>query len=174
MKNKFALGAAVLAMSTSSALAQDWSGFYAGGGIGNLSIDTSLDGVDGNSTTLGVHAGYRFDLGEAVLGGEFEYDAADVELVPGAVTADSVMRLKVTAGYDLGSTLLYVAAGSAQVNVDGVGDEWGGFLGLGAAYEIAPQTVIGLEVLQHEFKDIAGSGIDADATSVGLRASWRF
>jgi outer membrane immunogenic protein len=174
MRKHLAMGAACLAFSTTSAIANDWSGFYAGAGIGNLEVDTSVDGVKEDDISYGIHAGYRFDTGQWVFGGEFEYDWTDVELVPGAISADRVMRLKGTAGYDFGQTLVYVAAGTAEVDVDGLGDDWGGFFGVGAAYAVTPQTSIGLELLEHNFSNIGGSGIDADAWSVNLRASWNF
>ncbi len=87
---------------------------------------------------------------------------------------DRVMRLKATAGYDFGQTLVYLAAGTAEVDVDGLGNDWGGFFGLGAAYAVSPQAIIGLELLEHNFSNIGGSGINADAWSVNVRASWKF
>lgn len=174
MKKHLVTSAAVLALSTTSAIANDWSGFYAGAGIGNLEVDTSVDGVKDDDTSYGVHAGYRFDAGQWVFGGEFEYDWADVELVPGSISADRVMRLKATVGYDFGQALVYLAAGTAEVDVDGLGDDWGGFYGLGAAYAVSPQAIVSLELLEHEFTNIGGSGINADAWSANLRASWKF
>jgi outer membrane immunogenic protein len=98
VKKHLAIGAAFLTLPTPSVLANDWSGFYAGAGIGNLEVDTSVAGVKEDDTTYGVHAGYRFDAVQWVLGGEFEYDRTDIELVPGAISVDRVMRLKATAG----------------------------------------------------------------------------
>lgn len=174
MTKHLAIGAAVLALSATSVCAADWSGFYAGAGVGNLEVDTSVAGVKENDVAYGLHAGYRFDAGQWVWGGEFEHDWTDIELVPGAISVERVMRLKATAGYDFDRTLVYLAAGTAQVDVDGLGDEWGAFYGLGAAYAVTPQASVSLELLEHNFNDIDGSGIDADAWSAGLRVSWRF
>lgn len=174
MKKHLAIGAAYLALSVSQVQADDWSGFYAGAGIGNLEVDTSVVGAKNDDMSYGVHAGYRFDTGQWVFGGEFEYEWTDIELVPGTVSVDRVMRLKATAGYDFGQTLMYLAGGAAEVDVNGLGDEWGGFFGLGAAYAVSPQTIFSLELLEHNFSNIGGSGIDADAWSVNLRASWNF
>ncbi len=173
MKKQLAMGIAILALSTTSVLANDWTGFYAGASLGNLEVDPSAAGVKEDDTSYGVHAGYRSDMGQWVLGGEFEHDWTDVELSP-AVSADRVMRLKATAGYDFGQSLVYLVGGAAEVDIDGLGSEWGGFFGFGAAYSVNPQTIIGLEFLEHNFSDIDGSGIDADAWSVSLRASWKF
>lgn len=174
MNKHLAIGAAFLALSTTPVFANDWSGFYAGAGIGSLEVDTSVAGVKEDDTSYGLHAGYRYDAGQLVWGAEIEHDWTDIDLVPGAISVDRVMRFKATAGYDLGKALVYVAAGTAKVDVDGLGDDWGGFYGIGAAYAVRPQTIIGLELLEHDFSNIGGSGIDADAWSVGLRASWKF
>lgn len=174
MRKHLAMGAAFLALSATSVFANDWSGFYAGGGIGSLEVDTDVAGIKENDTSYSIHAGYRMDAGQWVIGGELEHDWTDIDLVPGSITVDRVMRLKATAGYDLGNTLVYVAAGTAKVDVDGLGDDWGGFYGIGAAYAVSPQTIVGLELLEHNFSDIGDSDIDADAWSVGLRASWKF
>lgn len=176
MKTYLATGVAFLTLSAGSAFGQDlsWSGFYAGGSLGNLEIEASVPGVKENDTAYGIHAGYRHDTGTWVIGGEFEHEWTNIQLVPGALGADRVMRLKATGGYDLGKTLLYVAAGAAQVSGDGLGNEWGSFYGLGAAYAVSPKTAVSLEMLEHDFSDIADSGIDADAWSVNLRVSVRF
>jgi len=174
VEKHLAVGAALLALLPTSVLANDWSGFYAGAGIGNLEVDTSVAGIEDDDTSYGIHAGYRSDTGQWVFGGELEYDWTDVELVPGAISVDRVMRVKATAGYDFGQALVYLAAGTAEVDVNGLGDDWGGFYGLGAAFAVTPQTIVGVELLEHEFNNIGGSGIDADAWSVSLRASWKF
>jgi hypothetical protein len=168
------MSAVFLALTTTSVFANDWSGFYAGAGIGNLEVDPTGGANKEDDTSYGVHAGYRLDSGQWVFGGEFEYDWSDIELVAGSVSVDRVMRLKATAGYDLGETLVYLAAGAAEVDVDGLGTEWGEFFGLGAAYAVSAQTILSLELLEHNFSNIGGSGTDADAWSVNLRASWRF
>ncbi|MGR3599084.1 MAG: outer membrane protein [Heliomarina sp.] len=173
MKKNLWMGVAFLALSTTSAIANEWSGFYAGAGIGYLEVEPTGGANKDDEVSFGVHAGYRFDAGQWVFGGEFEYDWTDIDLAP-TVSVDSVMRLKATAGYDLGQTLLYVAAGAAEVDVNGLGNEWGEFVGIGAAYAVSPKSIISVELLEHHFSDINSSGVDADAWSVNLRASWRF
>ena len=173
VKKNFAMGAALLALSTTSVLAEDWTGFYAGAGVGNLEVDPSGAGEKDDDLSYGFHAGYRYDAGQWVFGGEFEYDWTDFELAP-SISVDSVMRLKATAGYDFGQWLAYLTVGAAEVDVGGLGNEWGEFFGLGAAYAVSPQTILSVELLEHNFSDIDGSGVDADAWSANLRVSWKF
>ncbi len=148
---------------------------------------------DGDGGLYGVHAGYMYDLGTWVLGAEIDYDVADIEITDdefatafgdpdASVTLDSIARLKLRAGYDAGRTLIYGTAGAAKANVtvfDGVGGEeefsdTGYFAGLGVAYMVSDQFILGGEVLSHQFDDFDNSGIDADVTTATLRASFKF
>ncbi|MCE8009301.1 outer membrane beta-barrel protein [Aestuariivita sp.] len=173
MKKIILAAVAAGTLSAGPALANgDWTGFYAGIQAGNLDVDTNI-GASGDDTSYGVHAGYRWDFGQWVAGGEFEYDSTDVTLGAGAATVDEVMRLKGTIGFDIGRTLIYAAAGWAEVDTS-LGSDDGAFVGLGLAYQVTPNTVLGLEVLEHDFNNINGSAVDADATSVSVRASFRF
>lgn len=149
----------------------EWTGFYGGLQLGQLDVD-GTGAADGDDISYGLHAGYDYDFGRFVLGGELEYDFADLDLA-GAATVDSVLRLKVRGGYDLGRTLVYATAGMARVDTS-LGSENGEFAGLGLAYQLTDQFVVGGEVLAHKFDDINGSGVDADATSINLRGSFRF
>lgn len=150
----------------------DWTGGYAGLSLGNINVDTNIAGVDGDDVSYGVHGGYDYDFGQFVLGGEIEYDATDINL-GGAATVDSVARLKLRGGYDLGRTMIYVTGGVAEVDTS-LGSDTGGFGGLGIAYQVTDRFYLGGEVLEHRFENIGGSGVDADATSVSIRGGVRF
>ena len=174
MKTILPISAAVaIALGAGPALANgDWDGPYVGIQAGQLDVDTNI-GANGDDTTYGVHAGYRFDLGTWVPGVELEYDTTDVVLGAGAATVDDVWRLKGTIGYDLGQVLIYGAAGYAEVDTS-LGDDSGAFIGVGVAYQVSPNAILGLEILEHDFNNINSTGVDADATSVAVRASFRF
>lgn len=149
----------------------DWTGAYGGLNLGYGDVDAS-GGLGGNDTTFGVHFGYDYDFGSYVLGGEIEYDDADIDLGAG-VNTDSVTRLKLRAGYDLGRTLVYGTAGAAYLETS-VGDQTGAFIGVGAAYQATDRITVGAELLGHRFIDIGDTDVDADATTFNLRASYRF
>lgn len=149
----------------------DWTGAYGGLNLGYGDVDATGD-LDGDDVTYGVHFGYDYDFGDYVLGAEIEYDDADIDLGSG-VNTESVTRLKMRAGYDLGRTLVYGTAGAAYLE-SSVGDQTGAFIGVGAAYQATDSITVGAELLGHRFIDIGDTDVDADATTFNLRASYRF
>ncbi len=153
----------------------NWTGFYAGAQVGNLDVDgeNGLAGVGGDDTTYGLHAGYNYDFGTWVVGGELDYDDASVDLSNGATT-DSVWRAKLRGGYDFGRTLLYATAGLADLDTS-VGSDTGDFYGVGVSYKATEQFIVSGEYLMHDFSDIGGAaGVDAEADTFAIRASWQF
>jgi opacity protein-like surface antigen len=155
----------------------DWSGFYAGGQLGYGDIDSNGAGLDGNGWLGGIHGGYRWDFGQFVFGTELDYDAMDIDLGGTAGTLDDVTRVKLVGGADLGSSLLYATTGyayaTASVGPDSLSDD-GWFYGGGLAYAINDQWTLGGEVLQHDFGNFDGSGVDFDALTATARVSFKF
>jgi hypothetical protein len=121
----------------------------------------------------GGHLGYGFTLGDYVVGGEIDHDRTGVSLGSGGTTTSSVSRLKLRAGTGLGGSLLYGTAGLAQADTSG-GVENGYFVGAGIGREVDGGWVLGGEILYHNFLDIGATTTDADATTLGFRASFRF
>ncbi|WP_147105783.1 outer membrane protein [Tateyamaria sp. syn59] len=149
----------------------DWTGGYAGVQLGYGDVDAT-GAADGDDFLYGAHLGYRYDFGTFVLGGELDYDFADIDL-NGAAEVDSVARLKLQAGYDFGRTLGYFTAGVADLDTS-LGSETGEFYGIGVAYQINDRYTVGAELLDHNFDDIGGTGVEADATTLTVRGSIRF
>lgn len=157
----------------------DWSGFYGGAQIeyGDVDGEGPLAG-EGDGALYGVFGGYRYDFGSFVLGAEIDLNAADIDLddtLDGSL--DAVYRLGVEAGFDAGPALIYGTAGYAYAEADtAVGDLEGDgyFFGAGIDYLITEQVTIGAEILQHEFDDFDGTGVDISATTFGVNAAFRF
>lgn len=152
-------------------LGGDWTGGYAGLQLGYGDVDGSGE-ADGDDFLYGAHLGYRYDFGTFVLGGELDYDFADIDL-NGAAEVDSVARLKLQAGYDFGPALGYFTAGVADLDTS-IGSETGEFYGIGVAYQVNERYTVGAELLEHSFDDIGGTGVEADATTFTVRGSIRF
>jgi outer membrane immunogenic protein len=154
----------------------DWTGGYVGAQLGYGDVSSSDDSLDGNGWLGGVHAGYRWDLGNWVAGTELSYDAMDIDVADGA-TLDDVMALKLTAGREIGNSLVYGTLGAARASatVAGADVSDNGFLyGIGFDYAVNDRWTVGGEVLQHEFDDFDGSGIDVEATTVKAKVALQF
>ncbi|MGB8813460.1 MAG: outer membrane beta-barrel protein [Paracoccaceae bacterium] len=155
----------------------DWTGLYAGAQLGYGNIKSNGAGLDGNGAIGGLHAGYRYDFGKAVVGLGVDYDMSNIDLGTAGDTLDSVARVKLLAGYDAGATLLYATAGAAYANATVGGADLsdnGYFGGLGLDYALSNNWTIGGEVLMHKFDDFDASGVDFDATTVSAKVSYRF
>ncbi len=166
---------ALIAALAAPAAAQNFDGAYVGAQLGYLEANTSGGAtLDGDGLIGGLHAGYNANLGSFIIGGELDFDAADIDLGGGAATIDTVWRAKARAGGEISpGTLLYGTTGLAFIN-SSVGDDSGFFVGAGAAQEMAGGWILGGEVLYHDFDNIDGSGINAEATTFTVRASFAF
>jgi outer membrane immunogenic protein len=155
----------------------DWSGFYAGVQLGYADVDSNGAGLDGNGWLGGIHGGYRWDFGTFVMATELDYDTSDVSLVGSAGSLDDVSRWKVIGGTELGNSLLYGTVGLAYASatVGGVGlsdDGW--FIGGGLDVAMTDSWSLGGEILQHDFSNFDGTGVDLDATTAKVKVSFRF
>lgn len=148
----------------------DWTGPYGGLSFGNLNAQAGNAVQTG--AIYGLYGGYDYDFGDFVLGAELDYQTGNDYAIAG-VDVDNVTRLKVRAGYDLGRTLVYGTAGAARIDTS-LGDATGPVGGVGMEYKVTDRFSIGGEALAHSFDDIGGSGVDADAQTYSLRATFRF
>lgn len=150
----------------------DWTGAYGGLQLG-YGKAKAMGGLEGDSVIGGLTFGYDYDFGQFVVGAGLDYDITDIDL-GGATTNENVARLKLRAGYDLGQSLVYVSAGGAHADTSTLGNDTGWFAGAGYEYRLTESLSLGGEVLYHEFDDFNGSGVDVDATTVQVRALFRF
>ncbi|TMV10289.1 porin family protein [Ruegeria sediminis] len=151
----------------------EWTGFFVGGQLGYVGVDTSLSGIDGDDWIGGLNLGYDYDFGTWVLGGGFDYDWTDVSLGSG-VSVDDVWRLRVRAGYKIQDGLLYGVGGYAEASTNTLGSDDGWFIGGGYEHVVYDDFTVSGEILYHEFNNFNGTGVDVDATTVQVRAAFRF
>ncbi|WP_240482148.1 outer membrane protein [Ruegeria marisrubri] len=151
----------------------DWTGFYAGGQLGYIGADTNLSGIDGDDWIGGLNLGYDYDFGTWVLGGGFDYDWTDVSLGSSA-SIDDIWRLRVRAGYKVNEGLLYGVGGYAEASVSTLGSDDGWFIGGGYEHVVNGDVSVAGELLYHEFNNFNGSTVDVDATTIQVRAAFRF
>ena len=84
-----------------------------------------------------------------------------------------ITRLKLKAGYDMGPALAYATVGIADMYISGFQYETGTVLGLGVAWQAAPNFITGLELLRHQFDSQRGA-TTIEAKTVNLRVSYKF
>ena len=165
------LTAAVL-LCAGPALAEDWTGAYAGFSFGYADVD-GPGGSGGNDFTFGPHIGFDYDFGTFVLGGELEYNRLNLDLGRSEGSLDSMSRLKLRGGYDFGSALGYVVVGTARADTSGSNDT-AAVYGIGVAYPINDRFVISGEALRQDFDDATRSNGGLDANVINLRTTFRF
>lgn len=159
----------------------DWTGGFAGIhlGFGTLGSDDLFGDEDFDGTLLGLHTGYDRDFGRFVLGGEIQYDRADLSFDAAAEDdsdVDSVFRAGLRAGYDAGRLLPYVTGGYARAELSGAVEETidGGYLGIGAEFAVTERISVGAEYLHHNFNDVVADDLEAQVDVLSLRTTWRF
>ena len=155
-------------------LSQEWTGPYIGVelGFGDVTASSPNAQLGGDGMLYGITLGYDRDFGNWVLGLAIDYDRTDISL--GGTDVDSIARLKLRAGVDLGDGLLYAVAGGARAETSVLGSDTGWTAGVGYEHRLSEHWSLGGEALYHEFKNFNGTGIDVDGTTVAIRALYRF
>lgn len=165
--------ATALATAPLAASAQDWTGAYGGLAYGGSDIDVT-GGLTGDGESLGIFGGYNWDMGSVVYGIEGDWDSTDYAIGGGAVNVNQTARLKGRLGVKTGNGLAYASAGIVRANTDAIGDDTGYLFGLGYDHALNNGTIVGAEVLQHEFDDFDGGGLDVSVTTFKARLAFRF
>jgi len=161
------------------AVAADWSGFY--GGLSYSQTMGSLDAGAGatdfeDGTAPGAFAGYNWQNGNFVFGGELAYHAiSDSELTgtPGTELS-SAIDLKGRLGYAAGRVMPYLALGYSSATLDVGADSFdltGASYGIGVDFLVTDNIFVGAEYLQ---RDLSGDGYEADPSTLGIRVGYKF
>lgn len=159
----------------------DWSGFYAGVGLGEHSGDMFDIGgpyaLSGSSAL--VLAGYRHDFGNYVFGGEVSTTVGTSAHQTAFPTWEftRMTDLRVTAGRDMGRVLAYVALGYTTTNFTpgGGSQNYNGWnAGLGMDVMMTDHFFIGAEYIWRSLESTTIAGWTGDFGTVQLRGGWRF
>ncbi|UPT77358.1 porin family protein [Sulfurovum sp. XGS-02] len=158
--------------------------FYAGFGLGEVSVNNDTTDEEISSTTLMIQAGYQVNEYLAFEGrysfglGDSDYDAGNLTNVANAYDGDvSTWGVYVKPMYPIGEFSLYALLGYGEVMLDDLagGDAVeGGFQwGVGASYAFTEEISIFADYVS--LYDDTGFGyraqtsdVDADAWTVGL------
>lgn len=195
--NQSAIAILVAASIATPVLAEDWTGFYAGGQIGYLNykdktyptggvIPPGTTLYEGNGGQLGAFAGYTYDLGQFVLGGEVALNFSSLEPdlktpagVPSGRKVKQTTEIKFRAGYDAGDFLPYAIVGHGWQKLKdptGATQKYDGLTyGVGIDYKMSSNLVAGAEFIWYELENNAPlSSLETDSSALNLRLSYRF
>ena len=159
----------------------DWSGFYAGIGVGRNSGDMFDIGgpysVEGNSTF--AFGGYRHDMGRVVVGAELQTTLstnAHQSAFPTWVF-DRFTDLRASVGVEVGRVLPYLAAGYtwSEFTPAGPSQRYNGWnAAIGADVMVSNRVFVGLEYSRRWLESTSTPGWTGDIDTVQLRAGFRF
>ncbi|WP_407495122.1 outer membrane protein [Pseudooceanicola sp. MF1-13] len=148
---------------------RDWTGPYLGTSLGYGDYDAG--GANGSGASLGGFAGYDYDFGSIVAGGEVQYFGNDITI--GGTALNQVTRVKGRLGYDAGNVLLYGTGGYTNAQ-SSAGNGDGYVAGFGMDYQFANGVTLGAEYLYNEYDNFAGTGTKLTGNTIEARLGFRF
>lgn len=158
-----------------------WSGYYAGANaIYGQGSPTGFGDIDG--AHFGIVAGYRQDLGNIVVGFEFEFTNGNIS-DPGAPQRylTQMYDIGVEIGYDAGAFLPYATFGMAGARFDEPvilpnfdATSGGVFYGIGVDYAVTDTVIVGAEIVQRQFNDFPLPNTDLQLNTFSLTAAYQF
>lgn len=178
----------------SQASGPNWGGFYGGleGAAATADASFLLNGslengpFDADGALYGGFAGYNFQNGNFVYGGELSYMFGNVEEETNIYDYNSVVDIKARAGFAFGSALAYAAVGYSSANLsedyaEPESNQLGGFgYGAGVDLMVSEKIFVGVEyytrVLSGSLTYPTATGWTADGslTTITARAGVKF
>ncbi len=175
-----------LSASADSAIPANWSGFYGGLSASSYRGQTTktIGGIStvfalSTKSAVGVFAGYNWQNGNLVLGGELAYTDPDQgHVLAPATRVNNTFDAKLRAGYATGKTLFYGVLGgsSASMSNGGTTVKLSGLsYGIGVDYALTEKVVIGAEYLMRDLKGTSAPiTLNTKSNSISARLSWKF
>jgi len=161
-----------------------WEGFYAGLNYARVTGDgtetttsTSADFESDNG--FGVFAGYNWQRGNFVFGGELAYNDFTLPVVgfPG-VEVENSLELRARAGYAFDRVMVYGFVGAARSDANIFADSismTGYSYGIGAQALVTRNMFVGLELARRDIDGTYGAfEADAKIDTVSLRVGFQF
>lgn len=165
------------AASPAPVAVHDWSGAYVGLSYGTATGEVQFNPgsfsefTDGN--VAGAHAGYLFQRGAFVYGGEVAYGEVSDVFYPGFDAEDGldyVLDLKAKAGFAANRALFYGVVGYSQSTLYVDGGVWemdGVSIGAGVDFAMTERLTVGLEYLSRDVSALpTGGGVNEANTTV--------
>lgn len=205
----FLLTASIIAMTSSAAIAEggqapqplppvaiaaatyDWSGAYVGLGYSmNMAdsrfINPTLDRPVDDGSGASIFAGYLFQNGNLVYGGELAYYMLNEQTFTGFPASqayyDTVIDAGLRLGYAFDRFMVFGQAGYSMTTfiapaLNREFDQTGYNLGLGADYAVTDQVSVGILYTHRSMEGDSltpGRPYEVEQSSFSLRAAYRF
>lgn len=187
MPMKSLLAATFLTVVTATgALAEDWSGAYAGLTVGKGNADIRANfGFDINfdyeGEAYGLFAGYNVQNGNIVFGGELAVQSTNLSQSGYVESLDRLIDLKGRLGYSFGSAMVYGVAGFSQNRAVSGGTHSTGdgySYGVGAEVKTGERMFVGVEYLMRRMANPENlpllEYLDNDVSTFSLRVGMQF
>ena len=174
-----------------AAPAADWAGFYGGLSYSSTDVDNAgrFNSSFGKATSLGAFAGYNWQRGQLIYGGEIAYqdslgDRANrilsepAAVLKGEENLSAGVDLRARIGYDLGRMMVYGLLGYSQATFN-IADQSptlnGHVLGAGAAVRVTDRVFAGVEATRRDLSgQVFGRESSFDVTTVTVRLGMQF
>jgi hypothetical protein len=159
----------------------NWTGGYAGAGLGYGDMNFRGDGSTGNAT-VGLFAGYRQDMGFAVLGGEalIAPVALGSPTLPGGDEIEAGAALLFTAGLPVSAdarTLGYAGVGPAMVRTSGTGgseNSFGGMVAIGLDHMMTDMIMLRGSINYTHINNVGNDDVNTRTLGVGVGVGFKF
>ncbi len=168
-----------------------WTGFYFGGSLGAAHLEDDdpafpiLPGVtiplhsEGDHDTWGVHAGYMYQYGNWVIGGEYEYAKLDVQFIgdgigPLPIFVEDSHALRARLGAALDRVQPYGLAGATYATTNIGLEDWTWTVGGGIDVAVTANILVGFQYNYNWYDEFDGSPIQGHENYVTARISYKF
>ncbi len=166
--------------------AYNWMGFYAGLNLGYQSGEMTNNPTEPSGGVLGVQAGYNWQSGQFVFGGEtdLQLSGADDVLAPWKFSNPWFGTLRARLGYAANNILVYgtggLAYGGIELQSAGLTQDkthYGWTLGVGAEVGLTPNWTAKVEYLYIDLTDrpyFIGTSNGLESNFLRLGVNYRF
>ncbi len=168
-----------------------WTGLYLGGSIGwaktvdddaafpiapPVTIQLHSEGTDDN---LGFHIGYNYQMGNFVVGAEYEYTELNLQFVgdglgPLPIFIEDSHQLKARFGYAFGNILPYATVGQTHAAPNIGPKDWTNMIGIGLDVAIKDNILLGVAYDKSWYDTFDGLPIEGTLDKYSLRLGYKF
>lgn len=167
-----------------------WTGFYAGVSLGSSNIEdhdgtVNLD-LSGRNDPAGVFIGYTQQVGDFVIGAEYEYLNLDMQFIidafnlPSGIYVEDSHSVMARMGIAMDRLQVYGTAGMTKVTVDSPTvpnfpvSDWKPIVGAGVDYAVTDHVILGARYTYAWYEDFDGRPYTGNLEHYSVRLGVKF